>query len=47
MPCAVCTETYMDAELIIQCTYCDRWLHCKCDSIKNEEEAEKKCGDEG
>lgn len=44
--CSVCTEIYVDGELIIQCTNCDRWLHCLCDSIKNETDAEK-CAEEG
>lgn len=44
--CSVCAENYSDGELIIQCTSCDRWLHCPCDSIKNENEAEK-CAEEG
>lgn len=44
--CPSCMEGYSDGELIIQCTTCDRWLHCLCDSIKNEAEAEK-CAEEG
>lgn len=44
--CPGCVETYGDGELIIQCTTCDRWLHCLCDSIKNESDAEK-CAEEG
>lgn len=44
--CASCSESYADGELIIQCTNCDRWLHCLCDSIHNEDEAER-CADEG
>lgn len=44
--CSVCADNYSDGELIIQCTSCDRWLHCLCDSIKNEAEAEK-CAEEG
>lgn len=44
--CSVCSEIYGDGELIIQCTNCDRWLHCQCDSIKNEADAEK-CAEEG
>lgn len=44
--CPVCNELYSDGELIIQCTQCDRWLHCLCDSIKNEDEAEQ-CAEYG
>lgn len=44
--CPACVETYSDGELIIQCTTCDRWLHCLCDAIKNEADAEK-CAEEG
>lgn len=44
--CISCSEGYADGELIIQCTQCERWLHCSCDSIKNEDEAEL-CSEEG
>lgn len=44
--CASCLEGYADSELIIQCSYCDRWSHCNCDDIHTEEEAER-CIDEG
>lgn len=44
--CCVCDEGYADGELIIQCTQCDRWLHCLCDTIRNETEADK-CSEEG
>ncbi|XP_063696250.1 histone-lysine N-methyltransferase 2C-like isoform X2 [Culicoides brevitarsis] len=44
--CCVCEEGYADGELIIQCTQCDRWLHCLCDTIRNEAEADK-CSEEG
>jgi [histone H3]-lysine4 N-trimethyltransferase MLL3 len=44
--CPACLEVYSDGELIIQCATCDRWLHCLCDSIKNEGDAEK-CAEEG
>lgn len=37
--CFVCSNSYNDNELIIQCSGCERWLHCLCDNIKNEEEA--------
>lgn len=44
--CAFCSEAYNDGELLIQCTHCERWSHCNCDEIHNEEEAER-CIDEG
>lgn len=44
--CPSCSEGYAEGELIIQCTHCERWLHCICDSIQNEDDAEK-CADEG
>lgn len=44
--CAFCSYAYNDGELLIQCTYCERWLHANCDEIRNEEEAER-CIDEG
>uniref|UniRef100_A0A1A9UJ12 Histone-lysine N-methyltransferase n=1 Tax=Glossina austeni TaxID=7395 RepID=A0A1A9UJ12_GLOAU len=37
--CFACSQAYNENDLIIQCTSCERWLHCQCDSIKNEEEA--------
>ncbi|XP_046742436.1 histone-lysine N-methyltransferase 2C-like isoform X3 [Diprion similis] len=44
--CASCQEPYNEGELIIQCVQCERWLHCACDSIKTEVDAEK-CAEEG
>lgn len=44
--CAFCTYAYNDGELLIQCTYCERWLHASCDEIRNEEDAER-CIEEG
>lgn len=44
--CASCLDGYADGDLIIQCSNCDRWLHCNCDEILTEEEAER-CVDEG
>ncbi|XP_055848634.1 histone-lysine N-methyltransferase 2C isoform X2 [Episyrphus balteatus] len=40
--CAVCSVTYEMGEIIMQCTTCERWLHCKCDSINSEDEV-KRC----
>ncbi|KAI8127350.1 hypothetical protein FF38_08453 [Lucilia cuprina] len=37
--CFVCNQSYNENELIIQCSSCERWSHCLCDNIKNEEEA--------
>ena len=37
--CYVCHQQYNESELIIQCSSCERWSHCLCDNIKNEEEA--------
>jgi hypothetical protein len=39
--CTACEDGYEDGELIVQCTTCQRWSHGECDSINNEEEAEK------
>ncbi|XP_017462428.1 PREDICTED: histone-lysine N-methyltransferase 2C isoform X1 [Rhagoletis zephyria] len=38
--CSFCSQRYKEGELIIQCKNCERWLHCRCDSINNEEEAQ-------
>lgn len=44
--CVACQEAYQEGDLIIQCVQCERWLHCTCDSIKTEAEAER-CAEEG
>uniref|UniRef100_A0A182MGK2 PHD-type domain-containing protein n=1 Tax=Anopheles culicifacies TaxID=139723 RepID=A0A182MGK2_9DIPT len=44
--CPSCNEGYAEGELIIQCHQCERWLHCSCDQIKNETDAER-CAEEG
>uniref|UniRef100_A0A0K8V2M0 Histone-lysine N-methyltransferase MLL3 n=1 Tax=Bactrocera latifrons TaxID=174628 RepID=A0A0K8V2M0_BACLA len=38
--CSFCGQRYNDGDLIIQCKNCERWLHCRCDSINTEEEAQ-------
>ncbi|XP_053962744.1 histone-lysine N-methyltransferase 2C [Anastrepha ludens] len=38
--CSFCDQRYNEGELIIQCRNCERWLHCRCDSINTEEEAQ-------
>uniref|UniRef100_A0A4Y0BEZ4 Histone-lysine N-methyltransferase n=1 Tax=Anopheles funestus TaxID=62324 RepID=A0A4Y0BEZ4_ANOFN len=44
--CPSCNEGYAEGELIIQCHQCERWLHCFCDQIKNETDAER-CAEDG
>lgn len=44
--CPVCAEGYVEGELIIQCNTCERWLHCGCDQIKTENDAER-CAEDG
>lgn len=44
--CVACQEAYQEGDLIIQCIQCERWLHCGCDSIKSEADAER-CAEEG
>uniref|UniRef100_A0A182TGZ4 PHD-type domain-containing protein n=1 Tax=Anopheles melas TaxID=34690 RepID=A0A182TGZ4_9DIPT len=44
--CPSCSEGYAEGELIIQCHQCERWLHCGCDQIKTEADAER-CAEEG
>lgn len=44
--CIACHKEYTEGDLIIQCVQCERWLHCICDNIKSEEEAEK-CAEDG
>ncbi|CAG0917826.1 unnamed protein product [Notodromas monacha] len=39
--CHICSELYVDHDFIIQCCFCDRWSHGICDSISNEDEADK------
>ncbi|ODN00515.1 Histone-lysine N-methyltransferase 2C, partial [Orchesella cincta] len=43
--CPKCKLDYTDGELIIKCSKCDRWIHAGCDSIKDDDDAEK-CSDE-
>uniref|UniRef100_A0A2C9KCS1 Uncharacterized protein n=1 Tax=Biomphalaria glabrata TaxID=6526 RepID=A0A2C9KCS1_BIOGL len=40
MYCPVCFDSYLTDQLIIQCQQCDRWLHCECDGLHGEDEAE-------
>ncbi|RZF48821.1 hypothetical protein LSTR_LSTR003201, partial [Laodelphax striatellus] len=44
--CPVCSDAYSEADLIIKCIQCERWLHCSCDKIRNEADAEI-CAEEG
>ncbi|XP_024080404.1 histone-lysine N-methyltransferase 2D-like isoform X6 [Cimex lectularius] len=41
--CPACLELYTDGDLIIKCITCERWLHCFCDTINTEQEAEACC----
>lgn len=38
--CPKCKVDYNKSDLIIKCTNCSRWLHARCDSIRDEEECE-------
>ncbi|GFS15633.1 histone-lysine N-methyltransferase 2C, partial [Elysia marginata] len=38
--CPVCADSYLIDQLIIQCQQCERWLHCECDGLNGEDEAE-------
>ncbi len=46
--CTICEaeDGYEEGEMIIRCTTCKRWCHAECDSITNEDEAEK-CSEDG
>ncbi|XP_075232135.1 uncharacterized protein LOC142330615 [Lycorma delicatula] len=44
--CPVCQEQYSEGDLIIKCIQCERWLHCTCDRIRSETEADI-CAEEG
>ena len=44
--CSICDEGYEDGEMIMKCSTCAQWTHAECDSIMNEEDAEK-CAQEG
>ncbi|XP_014677931.1 PREDICTED: histone-lysine N-methyltransferase 2C-like, partial [Priapulus caudatus] len=39
--CWVCEENYIENDLVIQCTNCDRWLHTSCDGMHNEDDVER------
>lgn len=41
LKCSHCKNAYNEKDLIIVCSTCKRWLHCKCDGIENESDAEK------
>ena len=43
---SIFSDGYEDGEMIIKCGNCKRWCHAECDSITNEEDAEK-CAQEG
>ncbi|KAF7664552.1 hypothetical protein LDENG_00172620 [Lucifuga dentata] len=44
--CPVCKENFMEEELLLQCQYCDRWVHAVCESLYTEDEVEQ-ASDEG
>ncbi|XP_060794449.1 histone-lysine N-methyltransferase 2D isoform X5 [Neoarius graeffei] len=44
--CPVCHENFMEEELLLQCQYCDRWVHAVCESLYTEDEVEQ-ASDEG
>ncbi|KAK2851390.1 hypothetical protein Q5P01_007666 [Channa striata] len=44
--CPVCRENFMEEELLLQCQYCDRWVHAVCESLYTEDEVEQ-ASDEG
>ncbi|XP_029010874.1 histone-lysine N-methyltransferase 2D isoform X3 [Betta splendens] len=44
--CPVCRDNFMEEELLLQCQYCDRWVHAVCESLYTEDEVEQ-ASDEG
>ncbi|KAL4624619.1 histone-lysine N-methyltransferase 2C-like [Arapaima gigas] len=38
--CPLCTRSYCEDELIVQCRQCDRWMHASCVCLNSEEEVE-------
>ncbi|XP_034445428.1 histone-lysine N-methyltransferase 2D isoform X4 [Hippoglossus hippoglossus] len=44
--CPVCRQNFMEEELLLQCQYCDRWVHAVCESLYTEDEVEQ-ASDEG
>lgn len=44
--CPICTNQYLENDLVIRCVQCDRWLHGHCDQVFSEEDAEK-CAEYG
>ncbi|XP_043083004.1 histone-lysine N-methyltransferase 2C-like [Puntigrus tetrazona] len=44
--CPVCTHSYREEELILQCRQCDRWVHASCQGLNSDEEVES-AADEG
>ncbi|XP_049336810.1 histone-lysine N-methyltransferase 2C isoform X2 [Astyanax mexicanus] len=43
--CPVCTRSYREEELILQCRQCDRWMHACCQGLNSDEEAENAADD--
>ncbi|CAG0914651.1 unnamed protein product [Notodromas monacha] len=37
--CRVCDQEYVEGDLLIRCSECEKWLHGQCDQVQNEEEA--------
>ncbi|CAF0859220.1 unnamed protein product, partial [Didymodactylos carnosus] len=35
--CSVCSKSYKDNELVLQCVKCERWSHAMCENIPNED----------
>nr|XP_005162602.1 histone-lysine N-methyltransferase 2C isoform X1 [Danio rerio] len=44
--CPVCTRSYREEELILQCRQCDRWVHGSCQGLNSDEDVEN-AADEG
>ena len=38
--CPVCSQGYMDEDLLACCATCQRWLHARCDNMNSESELE-------
>ncbi|XP_051970833.1 histone-lysine N-methyltransferase 2C-like [Xyrauchen texanus] len=43
--CPVCTSSYREKELILQCRQCDRWVHAVCQGLNSDEEVESAADD--
>ncbi|XP_045077482.1 histone-lysine N-methyltransferase 2C [Coregonus clupeaformis] len=43
--CPMCTRSYREDELIVQCRHCDRWIHACCQGLNTDKDVENAADD--